>query len=107
MRAFLQLYIGLKGSCADIGVVAMSNIPAGQTLATIPRSSVLAVSTSCAGAAIRNDREISELVEEGRSLWIPLILALMAEQKKVMQRVRFRPRKLLDSHLLPHQIFVG
>ena len=28
----------------------MSDIPAGRTLATIPRSSVLAVSTSCAGS---------------------------------------------------------
>lgn len=88
-RVFLQLYIGLKGSCADIGVIATCNIPAGETLATIPRSSVLTASTSCAGAIIRNDREISELLEEGLSPWIPLILALMAEQKMVIQSIRF------------------
>ena len=85
----MQLYIGLKGSCSDIGVIATGNIAAGERLATIPRSSVLTASTGHAGAIIRNDGKISELLEEGLSPWIPLILALMAEQNKVIHNVRW------------------
>ena len=66
-------------------MIATNEIPAGERLATIPRSCVLTASASCAGAVIRNDSKVSELLEEGLNPWIPLILALLAEQTKVIQ----------------------
>lgn len=75
---FLQLFIGRKGSCADIGVVATDRIAAGEELAVIPRSALLTASTGVATSAIASDSELLDQLE-GNSSWVPLLLTLIAE----------------------------
>lgn len=74
----VQLSIGCDGSCADVGVVALADIPRGARLAVIPRQALLNAPNSRVGVALRKDRKFQKQLKDMNS-WVPLLLALLAE----------------------------
>ena len=75
----VQLRIGSAGSCAEVGVVAMADLPRGTLLALIPRHCLLNASNSHRlGRALRGDRQFCRQLPRMNS-WVPLLLALLAE----------------------------
>ena len=72
------MYIGRKGSCHEIGVVATDSIKEGEELALIPRPSVLTAVGGVAAGTIREDVHFQSQVDQ-MTPWIPLLIAMTAE----------------------------
>ncbi len=70
-----QLYIGERGSCHRIGVVATERIERGECLAVIPRQAILSSCNSTVATAVRSYVELKQVT----SSWVPLLIALAAE----------------------------
>lgn len=77
-HVYVQLSIGYDGSCADVGVVALADIPRGARLAVIPRQALLNATNSRVSVALRKDRQFQKQLQDMNS-WVPLLLALLAE----------------------------
>lgn len=73
-----QLYIGRRGSCADVGVVATGDIASGERLALIPRAALLTCTNSRVKEAVDGDREFQKQLPNISS-WVPLLVAMLAE----------------------------
>lgn len=76
--ACTQLYIGYRGSCAEIGVIATDYISKGTKLAVIPQRALLTATNSCIRSAILHDKIFRRQLKTMNS-WVPLLLALLAE----------------------------
>lgn len=76
--ACTQLYIGYRGSCADIGVVATEHISKGTKIAVIPHHAILTATNSQIRTALLNDKIFRRQMKTMNS-WVPLLLALLAE----------------------------
>lgn len=82
-----QLYIGYRGSCADIGVIATEYISKGTKLAVIPHCALLTATNSRISSALLQDKIFRRQTKTMNS-WVPLLLALLAEyDQKVIQGV--------------------
>lgn len=93
----MKLRIGCEGSCADIGVVAESDIPGGVVLARIPRSALLNAGNSTSVArALKQDKLFQRGLSSLNS-WVPLLLTLLAE--KQLQVLRILELKFLNIYL--------
>lgn len=83
----MQLSIGYDGSCAEVGVMALADIPRGARLAMIPRHALLNATNSRVGVALRRDRKFQKQLKDMNS-WVPLLLALLAEYGDKVSVVR-------------------
>ena len=75
----LQIRIGRRGSCAEIGVVATEEIAEGEMIAYIPRAALLTCANS---AAVRRRLLQDDVIAEDLdnvSSWVPLLVAMLAE----------------------------